>query len=80
MAVQEVIKMGHPILLVRAEEVEKFATPELNRLITDMKDTMADLNGAGLAAPQISVSLRIVIFGISVNPRYPDVEPVPETI
>lgn len=80
MAVQQVIKMGHPILLIRAEEVENFATPELNSLITDMKDTMADLNGAGLAAPQIAVSLRIVIFGISVNPRYPDAEPVPETI
>lgn len=80
MAVQEVIKMGHPLLLVRAKEVEEFATAELEQLIIDMKDTMAALNGAGLAAPQIAVSLRVVIFGITENPRYPDVNPVPETV
>lgn len=80
MAVQEVIKMGHPLLLARAKEVENFGTPELDSLITDMKDTMAALNGAGLAAPQIAVSLRIVIFGVSDNSRYPDVDAVPETV
>ena len=80
MAVREVIKMGHPLLLVRAKEVENFGTPELDSLITDMKDTMAALDGAGLAAPQIAVSLRIVIFGISDNSRYPDADAVPETL
>ena len=80
MAVQEVIKMGHPLLLVRAKEVEEFGTPELKQLIVDMKDTMDSLNGAGLAAPQIAVSKRVVIFGISDNPRYPDANSVPETI
>ncbi len=80
MAVQEVIKMGHPLLLARAKEVEEFATAELEQLITDMQDTMAALNGAGLAAPQIAVGLRIVIFGITENPRYPDANPVPETV
>ena len=80
MAVQEVIKMGHPLLLVRAKEVENFGTPELDSLITDMKDTMAALNGAGLAAPQIAVSQRIVIFGVTINSRYPDVDAVPETV
>ena len=80
MAVQKVIKMGNPLLLARAEEVENFGTAELDSLIADMKDTMVAQNGAGLAAPQIAVSLRIVIFGISDNPRYPDVEYVPETI
>ena len=80
MAVQEVIKMGHPLLLARAKEVESFATLELDTLITDMQDTMAALNGAGLAAPQIAVSQRIVIFGISENPRYPEADSVPETI
>ena len=77
MAVQEVIKMGHPLLLARAKEVESFATSELDTLITDMQDTMAALNGAGLAAPQIAVSQRIVIFGISENPRYPEADSVP---
>lgn len=80
MAVRKVIKMGHPLLLERAKEVESYATPELDSLINDMKDTMADLNGAGLAAPQIAQSLRIVIFGVEANPRYPDVESVPETV
>ena len=80
MAVQEVIRMGNPLLLVRAAEVEAFGTVELNELILDMKDTMAALNGAGLAAPQIAVSLRVVIFGISKNPRYPDADSVPETV
>jgi len=80
MAVQEVIRMGNPLLLARANEVESFGTPELESLITDMQDTMAALNGAGLAAPQIAVSLRVVIFGISENPRYPDADSVAETI
>ena len=80
MAVQEVIKMGHPLLLVRAEEVESFDTPELKQLVSDMKETMAARNGAGLAAPQIAVSQRVVIFGVSDNPRYPDADSVPETI
>ena len=80
MAVQEVIKMGHPLLLVRAKEVENFGTPELDSLITDMKDTMAALSGVGLAAPQIAVSQRIVIFGVTINSRYPDADAVPETV
>lgn len=80
MAVREVIKMGHPLLLSRALEVENFTSPDLGSLVIDMKDTMAALNGAGLAAPQIAVSLRVVIFGITDNPRYPDADPVPETI
>lgn len=80
MAVQKVIKMGHPLLFQQAKAVQDFNTPELDKLLIDMKDTMDDLNGAGLAAPQISVSLRIMIFGVASNPRYPDVETVPETI
>jgi len=80
MAVQEVIKMGHPLLLQYANPVENFNTSALDNLLIDMKDTMAALNGAGLAAPQIAVSQRIVIFGVAANPRYPDVEEVPETV
>ncbi len=80
MAVQKVIKMGHPLLLLPARKVEDFNTPELDKFLIDMKDTMDDLDGAGLAAPQIAVSLRIMIFGVAANPRYPDVESVPETV
>lgn len=80
MAVREVLRMGDPFLLQRAKEVEQFDTAELNQLIEDMIETMAACDGAGLAAPQIGVDLRVVIFGIEYNPRYPDVEQVPQTV
>lgn len=80
MAVREVLRMGDPRLLRVARPVERFGTPELRELIADMEDTMRALDGAGLAAPQIGVDLRVVIFGISANPRYPDAEPVPQTV
>ena len=72
--------MGDPRLWQVSAAVEKFDTPELDRLLQDMRDTMAHLNGAGLAAPQIGVPLRVVIFGVKGNPRYPDVEEVPDTV
>jgi len=80
MSVRPVLRMGDPHLLRVARPVEKFDTPELHALIRDMEDTMAHLNGAGLAAPQIDVDLRVVIFGVSKNPRYPEVEEVPYTV
>jgi peptide deformylase len=80
MPVREVLKMGHPLLLEQAKPVTAFDTPELHALIQDMKDTMAAENGAGLAAPQIGVSLQVAIFGVEFNPRYPDAEPVPHTV
>jgi peptide deformylase len=80
MSVREVLRMGHPVLRERARPVEKFATPELRDLLQDMQDTMAAKNGAGLAAPQIGVSQRIVIFGVQSNSRYPDAEEVPFTV
>jgi len=72
--------MGDPRLWQKSMPVEQFGTPELASLLVDMRDTMAHLNGAGLAAPQIAVPLRVVIFGVTANPRYPDVEPVPDTV
>jgi peptide deformylase len=80
MAVQTVLKMGDPVLLRKASAVAAFGTSELAALIADMRDTMAVLHGAGLAAPQIGVSSRVVIFGFDANPRYPDAEAVPFTI
>lgn len=80
MAVRRVLKMGDPLLYRKAEPVKGFNTPELDALIADMFDTMAALNGAGLAAPQIGVSQRVVIFSVESNPRYPDVEHVPTTV
>jgi peptide deformylase len=78
--IREVLKMGDPRLLRVAQPVAAFGTPELHALIADLFDTMRHLNGAGLAAPQIGVDLRVVIFGFSANARYPDAPAVPETI
>ena len=72
--------MGDPRLLRRAQEVTAFDTPELHALIADMQETMLAQEGVGLAAPQIGVDLRIVIFGFDESPRYPDAESVPYTI
>ena len=78
--IREVLKMGDPRLLEKSRPVEAFGTPQLRELVADMRDTMAHLNGAGLAAPQIGVPLRVVIFGVTHNPRYPDAEEVPDTV
>jgi peptide deformylase len=78
--IHPVLRMGDSRLLRVAREVDRFDTPELHALVADMFDTMADRNGAGLAAPQIGVDLRVVIFGFESNPRYPEAEPVPPTV
>jgi peptide deformylase len=80
MAVLPILKMGHPLLLAVAEPVEQFDTLELHTLISDMLDTMKAHNGAGLAAPQIGVSLQLVIFGGFKSPRYPNAEDIPLTV
>ena len=80
MPVRDVLRMGHPVLRECAKPVEEFGTPQLRALLDDMKETMAAKNGAGLAAPQIGVGQRVVIFGVEHNPRYPDAEPVPFTV
>jgi peptide deformylase len=78
--IREVLKMGDPRLLQAAQPLQHFDTPELHALLTDMRDTMAHLSGAGLAAPQIGVGLQVVIFGVMQNPRYPQAEEIPDTV
>lgn len=78
--IREVLRMGDPRLLEKARPVSHFGTPELRALVADLRDTMASLNGAGLAAPQIGVGLRVVIFGVKANPRYPKAGEVPDTV
>ena len=82
--VREILRMGDPRLLRVAEPVRDFESDGLNELLVDMFDTMHAANGAGLAAPQIGVPLRVVIFGTddpgARNPRYPDADPVPRTV
>lgn len=85
MAIRTVLRMGELILLQQALPVEKFNTPELHALIEDLEDTMQHMNGAGIAAPQIGESIRVVIFGQKEsnerqNPRYPDADAVPYTV
>lgn len=72
--------MGDVRLLQRAEPLSDFGSDALRILLMDMRDTMQALNGVGLAAPQIGVNLRVVIFGVEKNPRYPDAEAIPETV
>ncbi len=80
MAIKTVLRMGDARLWQVSAAVKNFATPELLQLLQDMRDTMQAMNGAGLAAPQIGVSWRVVIFGVQGNSRYPDAESVPETV
>jgi len=82
MAVLKVARLGHPVLRRVAEPVspEAIRSPEIQRLIDDMLETMDDQDGAGLAAPQVHVSRRVVIYGVEANPRYPDAEAVPLTV
>jgi peptide deformylase len=80
MAVREVLRMGDARLLQVSELVRDFPSAELNQLLVDMRDTMQAHDGAGIAAPQIGVLQRVVIFGLTHNPRYPDAEPVPQTV
>lgn len=80
MSTRAVLRMGDARLLRRADEVSLFDTAELNALLADMRDTMHALDGVGLAAPQIGVNLRVVIFEVAGNPRYPEAEAVPQTV
>jgi peptide deformylase len=81
MTIHTILKMGDERLNRLAQPVQQFDTPQLHQLIADMRDTMAQANGAGLAAPQIGVDLQVVMFGSgAVNPRYPNEEPIPVTV
>jgi peptide deformylase len=80
MAERTVLRLGDPRLRQVSHPVTGFGTQDLLALITDLRDTMAARDGAGLAAPQIAIPLRVVIFGITHNPRYPEAAPIPETV
>jgi peptide deformylase len=80
MAIRDVLRMGDARLLQVSQPVTNIPSPELEQLLVDMRDTMRAHDGAGIAAPQIGVLQRVVIFGLTHNPRYPDAEPVPQTV
>lgn len=77
--IRDILKMGDARLLRTAKPVEDINSPELKTIIADMFETMHAMNGVGLAAPQIGIDLRLMIFGFDANPRYPDAEPVQVT-
>jgi peptide deformylase len=82
--IRTILRMGDARLLRVSAPVREFGTAALRALLADMFDTMRAANGAGLAAPQIGVPLRVVIFGsadpAARNPRYPDADPIPQTV
>jgi peptide deformylase len=79
-AVVPILRLGSPLLRQIAAPVTQFDTPSLHALVNDMLDTMRANNGAGLAAIQVGVLQRVVVFELECNPRYPDAEPVPLTV
>ena len=80
MTIRKILRIGDSRLREKSESVSEFATPELDELVRDMLDTMTAADGAGLAAVQIGVPERVMIFGFDSNPRYPDVGPIPVTV
>jgi peptide deformylase len=80
MAIRPILRLGHPALRQVARPVTEFSTEGLDELVRDMLDTMRANDGAGLAAIQIGVLLRVVVFEVTQNPRYPDAPLVPLTV
>jgi len=80
MAIKPILRMGDPRLLQVSTAVREFGTPALLELIGDMNETMQAANGAGLAAPQIGVQWRVIIFGGGQSRRYPEADAVPYTV
>jgi len=85
MAILKIARMGHPVLARVAEPVADPTAPEIRRLVADMVETMIDANGAGLAAPQVHVPLRVVVFqapedrndpGLSEDERFDTAAPL----
>jgi peptide deformylase len=82
MAILKVARLGHPVLRQPAEPVPvgKIRSPEIQRLIDDMIETMREYNGAGLAATQVHVARQICVIEVNGNPRYPDAPAIPLTV
>jgi len=64
MAILKIARMGHPVLRRKAAPVADPRAPEIRNLVNDMLETLADVGGIGLAAPQVHVPLRVVIFEV----------------
>jgi peptide deformylase len=77
MAILKIARMGHPVLLQMCEPVKDPGAPEIRRLVADMMETMEDAAGAGLAAPQVHVPLRLFVFRVSPGRTEQDPDDVP---
>jgi peptide deformylase len=77
MAILKIARMGNRILARRAAEVTDPTAPEIRRLVADMVETLRDINGSGLAAPQVHVPLRVVIFHVPAHRAQGDTLPAP---
>jgi peptide deformylase len=82
MAILKVARLGHPVLRQVAEpiDVEDIRSPEIQRLVDDLIETMREYNGAGLAATQVHVPKQVCVIEVKDNPRYPDAEAIPLTV
>ena len=80
MTVRRILKIGDPALRRVATAIEAFDTPELHELVIDLLETMHHALGAGLAATQIGVPKRVIVFGVESTPRYPEATPIPQTV
>ncbi|HEX9779617.1 MAG TPA: peptide deformylase [bacterium] len=82
MAILKVSRLGHPVIRTPAEAVPKEAitSPEIQRFIDNMIETMREYDGVGLAAPQVHVSKQIAVIEVEKNRRYPGESPVPLTV
>jgi peptide deformylase len=80
--IRKIAMIGHPVLRQRAREVssDELASPELQRLIDDLIDTMRDAQGAGLAANQVHEPVRVAVVEVDQNQRYPYKPPIPLTV
>ena len=79
MAIRKIAQLGEPVLRQKARELtrEELRSPAIQTLIDDMIETMHDADGAGLAAPQVYVSVAIAVIEVQGNPRYPNVAAIP---
>jgi peptide deformylase len=82
MAILKVSRLGHPVIRTPAQAVPKetITSPELQRFIDDMVETMREYDGVGLAAPQVHVSKQIAVIEVQENRRYPGEGPIPLTV
>jgi peptide deformylase len=82
MAILKVARLGHPVLreVARPIPMQEITSPEVQRVIDDMIDTMREYDGAGLAANQVHVLRQVAVIEVAANPRYPDAPDIPLTV